>query len=377
MIALAGFTVGAVVACSADGSTDIPGDPNSTDPGTSTSGTDPGGGDNSGSMGTPTPTSTDAGKSTDSGKKPATDSGSGGGVDAGPPAPNPGDACTMLNSTFSRSCGFCGHQEAICLADDSGMTGHVTDYNTCSDEVANGCKPGTSQMGPCGMCGTQQMICQNNCQWAAGTCNGEPANACDPGIVNNSSAGCSAGTYRQQTCGVDCKYGNFTAACGPFVNPVVLQVSATLNGVVSHDQDIEVTTGKTFRPETTTKCPATSDDPDYPNDYVEVDNNTGKIATLTLYQSAVTGGDELDTVIWYYTGNTPPATTDVAREACTGSVNDSCASTTLCGSMDTFTFASIGSVVVPVGGKILVYSGGYDDTITGKMQINIRTDKLQ
>jgi hypothetical protein len=279
-----------------------------------------------------------------------------------------------LNAILTRSCGFCGSQQAVCLAGGDGGGGKVSDYSTCTGEVANGCAPGTSATEVCGLCGTHQKICQNNCQWAAGSCTGEPVGACTPGVVTNTGAGCSAGSYRQQTCGNDCKLGNVSVSCGPFMNPVTLQVPAAVNGVVSHTQDLEIVAGQTFSLSTGT-CPSSTVKADYPTDYVEVDNNTGKTAKLTIYQSATPGGTELDTVLFIYNGSAPP-TTDPTKLACTGSIADSCSSTALCGSMSTFTFASQTGVTVAPGGKILVYSGGYFNDVTGPMMINVRTDSL-
>ncbi len=372
-LGFAGMIAGGIaVGCSADGSTDIPGDSTGTD----TNGTDPG---DSGVAANPTGNGGGGGNmgggggtAKDAGTTPKKDAGStGGGKDAGPPAPNAGDKCAALNSVFTRGCGFCGTQQSVCLAGDGGM-GTVSDYSACTGEVAGGCAPGSMMTEACGLCGTHQKICQNSCQWQAGSCTGEPVGACSPGLVNNSGAGCSAGTFRQQTCGNDCKQGNFTASCGPFVNPVVLQVPA-VGAVVSAAQDIEPVVGKSWGLGIG-NCPATTVKADNPMDYIELDNNTGKAAKVTIYQSPAPGGDELDTVVFTYNGSAPPGD-DTTKKACVGKVADSCASTTLCGTMDTFTFASLASVAIPAGGKILVYSAAYSSD-TGKMMINIKTESL-
>jgi hypothetical protein len=379
-LSLAGIIAGGIaVGCSADGGTDIPGDStgtdtNATDPadsgsGPSTPATDnTGSGSNTGSTGTGggTTTGKDAGKS---GGNTGTDSGVSMGKDAGPPAPNAGDACSALNTTYTRSCGFCGSQSAVCLA--NGATGKVSDYSPCTNEVVGGCAPGSTTMEACGLCGTHQKVCQNNCQWQAGSCTGEPANACSPGTVTNSGAGCGVGTYRQQTCGVDCKQGNFSATCGSFVNPVILQVPA-VGAVVTQHQDLEITAGKTFKLNLASTCPATTVTADLPSDYVELDNNTGKAAKVTIYQSADPAGDaSLDTILWVYNGSTPPAD-DAAKKACVGSVADSC-TVALCGASS---FGSLSGVAIPAGGKILVYSAGYFSDQTGPMKLNIKTESL-
>ncbi len=374
-LGFAGMIAGGVaVGCSADGSTDIPGDSTGTD----TNGTDPGdsgtpatnptgnGGGNGNQGGGGGTTGKDSGTSV--GNKDA--GSSGGGKDAGPPAPSPGDKCSSLNSVYTRSCGFCGTQQAVCLAVDAGAMGTVSDYSACTGEVAGGCAPGSVMTEACGLCGTHQKICQNSCQWQAGSCTGEPAGACSPGVVNNSGAGCSAGTYRQQTCGNDCKQGNFTASCGPFMNPVILQVGA-VGAVVTHEQNMQSVVGSSFKIGLGT-CPTSSVTADNPSDYVEIDNNTGKTAKVSLYQSVAAGGDDtLDTILFYYTGSTPPGT-DAAKKACTGKVADSCSS--LCGGASGY--GSMTGVSIPSGGKVLVYSAGYSTSDSGKIMINVLTESL-
>jgi hypothetical protein len=361
-LGLAGMIAGGIaVGCSADGSTDIPGDSTGTD----TNGTDPA---EAGTPSTPTDNGGGGGMANQGG---GVDAGKGGAKDAGKGG-NTGDSgSSTLNTIYTRSCGFCGSQQAVCLA--NGAAGKVSDYSACSGEVADGCAPGSMMMEACGLCGTHQKICQNNCQWQAGSCTNEPMNACSPGLINNSGAGCSAGTYRQQTCGNDCKYGNFTMSCGAFVNPVTLQVPA-VGAVVSAAQDIEPVVGKSWGLGITSTCPATTVKADNPMDYIELDNNTGKAAKVTIYQSAAPGGSELDTVLFVYNGSSPPAD-DASKKACVGKVSDSCATTALCGSASTFTFASLASVAIPAGGKILVYSSAYSSD-TGKMMINVKTESL-
>ena len=372
-LALAGLGFSAIVACSADGSTDIPGDTSAIDAGNQTTGDD--GGTNNADI--PTGSggdSYDAGPShgNDSGAKTATDSGTSGspGFDAGPPAPNAGDACKTIAEEFTRSCGFCGTQSAICIAGDGGTV--VSDYSDCMGEVANGCTPGTTTTEACGLCGTHQLICQNSCQYAAGTCMGEPLNACSPGTVLNTAAGCGKDTggeqqYRQEICDTTCKLGAPTT-CGIFVNPHVLAIAGTAKGVVSTAVDMEVTKGQSFIMDGFASCPdmdTTDLTDDAPSDYVEVDNNTAKTASVTAFTTPFKVGDDYSTNIWTYSGSVPPLT-DAARIACNVGVSEFCATSTLCGPDSDDFFASQNLISIPAGGKVLVYVGSYDASTTAK-----------
>lgn len=48
-------------------------------------------------------------------------------VDAGPPPPAPGSACSTIDQIFERPCGACGKQQALCLAGADGGAGVVSD----------------------------------------------------------------------------------------------------------------------------------------------------------------------------------------------------------------------------------------------------------
>jgi hypothetical protein len=73
--------------------------------------------------------------------------------------------------------------------------------------------------------------------------------------------------------------------------------------------------------------------------------------------------------------------TDAAKEACVSGVSGSCDTTTngtnFCGPDSDIYFASLASISIPAGGKVLVYVGSYDGSTTGKVVLNIRTDTLK
>src|SRR5262249_6793168 len=127
-----------IVGCSADGASQDVVDPNAD-----ANGTEPGSqlppssnpDDDADSAAPADAGKKDAGK--DSGKTDA-------GKDAGPPPPDEGTACSTPNQIFKRTCGFCGTQEAICLAGDDGGAAKVSPYGECNNQVDNGCKPGAT-----------------------------------------------------------------------------------------------------------------------------------------------------------------------------------------------------------------------------------------
>jgi len=278
--------------------------------------------------------------------------------DSGPKAPEPGDPCTTVDQKFKRSCGKCGTQEALCLAD---LT--VSEYSACSNEIGL-CIPGSTQA--CGNCGTQ--TCSNSCNW--GTCQGQPANSCSPGSVDYTTAGCTTPqTYRERVCGETCTWGNYSATCGAPNNPLKLTISGTVNGTVSGNYNLTATKlGKRV-----TSCSSSpSTDANYPYEIVEVRNNTAKAAKVSLWLS---GTPAIDTVMAVYPTNLPPQT-DEQLKACS-KVNDQCAA-----SLCTSPWSGLTDVSIPAGEVILVRFGAYwhvndpDDLTTGPVRLTVRTDAL-
>ena len=160
----------------------------------------------------------DAGKDAakDSGKDAPSDAPKDSASDAGKPAPNVGDACATLDDIYTRTCGLCGTQQALCLAKPDGTPGVVSDYSPCVNEIATGCVPGTTEPETCGNCGTRQRTCTQYCAWSTGACMGEPANSCAPTSQDYTTASCPvAGTVRTRACGATCAWSSFTATCDP------------------------------------------------------------------------------------------------------------------------------------------------------------------
>ena len=79
---------------------------------------------------------------------------------------------------------------------------------------------------------------------------------------------------------------------------------------------------------------------------------------------------------------TIPPRTDAEYKACDYGVKDSCDATGApCGNATTYPgsgyFAGMSGVTIPPGGKVLVYTTGWDKAATGKFKLNVRTDSMQ
>lgn len=356
-VALAGlFGTAAVAGCSADGGgSGIVEETEPTEPGASL----------------PAPSDNQGGGTTDAAPPKKTDAGkTDSGADAGPPPPNPGDACATLNAKASKKCGKCGTAEAICIDDGTGK-GKWSDYGQCEAEMGT-CTPG--ETAACGNCGTQ--TCTNYCVF--GACSGEPANNCPPGQVENTTAGCATpGTYRNRTCGDKCTWGGYTATCAEPVNGNKLTASGAVNGLATFNGTLSAAY-LTKRP--TSSCPSStvSGTANLPFVAVEVANPTAQTLTLSIYHSGA--GAPIDTLIWVYKKILAPAD-DNALKACDFGVADSCITGDPCGNSanggSSYDWAGIDNVTIPPNGKILVYSSGYGSSDTGAFTLNVKTKSVQ
>ena len=363
----------AVVGCSADGGgTGVEDTDAAADPGSSGSVVPPKGDDP-----TPPDGGKDAGKK-DSGPKPEA------GVDAGPPPPVEGTACSTLNAIAQKNCGACGKAETVCLggAGDSGA-GTWSPYGPCNNELAGGCTPGAVVTENCGNCGKVVKTCTQYCAYTSGACTGQPANSCVPGTVDYTSAGCAASTYRNRTCDATCVYGSYSAACTEPVNANKMTISATVGSVVSAPWTLAAAqVGKKVSGSCGAGGGSVSSTATYPYVAVEVKNPTAQAATVQMYHTGA--GTPLDTLIWVYSSTLPPMT-DAQLGACNFGASDSC-SVTITGNTDpcgntagggsSLDWAGVDNVVIPAGGKVLVYSAGYGTTELGPFTLNLRTKAL-
>ena len=159
---------------------------------------------------------------------------------------------------------------------------------------------------------------------------------------------------------------------GPDGSATVLELASGIGGTASREQNLTVKAGESFRLGGGECTPTSTIFPDYPMDLVEVANNTGKDAVVTLFQTVGPSGKALDTLIWTYTGSVAPAD-NAAKRACAGSVLDFC-DPKLCGSPS---FGAIKSLSMKAGARLLVYSGGYSASESGDLTLNVKTEALK
>jgi hypothetical protein len=361
----------AVVGCSASGDTgDIGGPATDNDP-TEPGAVLPGASDEEDDPPAKDGGKKDAGK--DSGKKDAA-------KDAGPPPPAEGTVCKTPNEIFKRTCGNCGKQEAVCLADTSGTAGTVSPYGECTNQVVNGCSPGSTEDIPCGNCGTMKRTCNNYCAWSNATCTGQPAQSCTPGSVELLSAGCNANEYRQKSCKATCTWDNVSLTCS--APPTFVLVPPTAGGVNSTIA-VFSSTKTTARMPSYGTCPLTAaiSTTITPYTYIEVRNTNPKAVTVSLYNSQATGGPIIDTVMAAYDGVAIP-TTEAARKACKGSMGDY-GTSALTGDADFASLDGTKAITIPANSSVQVYFASYyaydastPGESTGMIKLNVKTETV-
>lgn len=355
--------IAAFVGCSAEGV--FSGDPEDS-PATDNGATlpPPSGGSSGGSSGA---TSSDGGK-------PAKPDAS---VDAGPPPPAPGTACTKIDEIFKRSCGACGTQEALCLAGEDGGAGKVSDYGACTGEVADGCIPGTTATESCGNCGTLTKTCNKYCAWTKTACAGEPTNSCAAGTVAWSTTGCPSG-MTQRSCSDACQWSSFTGVCS--APDFVVKAS----GVVGKTASVIFPLTASLRSKKVTGSCATganvSTTDNHVVAYVRVQNDNTVATKISAWNSQAPGGTVIDTILTAYT-RVP--TSDEELRACEKGAGDYCTTTKLpCGDSKFGALTDANAVVVPAGGARIiavttsqVYGAG--NVVEGPIVLNVRTDALE
>jgi len=294
-------------------------------------------------------------------------------VDAGPPPPVPGTACTVDSEVRERACGACGKQKTVCL--DEGTGKKWTEYGACENELVGGCVPGTTEDQACGNCGTRKRTCSAFCAWTTAACTGEPVGGCTAGSEDYTTAGCAAGVVRQRSCNNTCGWGSY-AACAPL--HFELTVSGTAGEMVSGIYPLRATqVGKRL----TGACPngTLSTTTNHPYVYVELKNPTGSTLTLSAWNTqASTTSPIIDTLMGWYPGNTVP-TDDASRKACSKGMIDSCPTGLPCGDTKWAGLTTTNAVSIPPGGSALLYFASYP-AVTGAAEGNVklvlRTDSV-
>ena len=287
-------------------------------------------------------------------------------VETGPPVPNTGDACTTEGTIYTRACGACGTQQAVCEANKK-----VGDYSFCAGEVAGGCTPGATRTAPCGKCGTRTEVCQNNCTWAVGACGGEPPQACTPAEEKYITAGCSQpSTFRKQVCGNNCQFGA-PSALPCFEFPPDLTIATTVDGEAAYEGMLSGAGDKIARV-ASGSCPSTLSATLTSYAYTVVKNPTAQTAKVELYYTKTAGGTDIDTITAVY--NVPPPKSDAERQACVGKVNDFCSTSPCTSSWSGLVGADAPSI--PPNSSIVVYTAAYFAADTGGFILHARTKSL-
>lgn len=305
------------------------------------------------------PTDAGAPSNKDAGKKPPTKPPAPP-VDAGPPPPSPGTACTTANQIYDRICGKCGTQQALCLG------GKVSEYGPCEGEAGE-CVAGTSKTEACGNCGTQTVTCDNTCSWTATACAGEPANACTPGGVDLVTAGCTtSNTFTSRSCSETCTWGDYSATCS--APPTSIRVAPTVGSqnstyaVLKSSQVLPAISYGTCPNGSLSTFTLTA-----PYQYLTIRNPLTKAAKVTITTGPAPNGPTISTTLATYDGIVAP--TDAAtRKACRESASYG---------------NKITGVVIPANATISLFvsaSSNYDAAkpalTTGRLQVTVTTDEI-
>lgn len=296
-------------------------------------------------------------------------------VDQGPPPPEPGAACAKTDQIFSRGCGACGRQEAICQPDESGAL-KVSVYSSCHDEIAGGCVPGEAVTESCGNCGTHTRTCSKYCAWSVSACKGEPVDSCPAGEVSWTVAGCpTTGTVRSRACSDACTWQSFAACTTPdYAVRVPKALGATSRVIVPL-----TSASKTKRITGSCGSATLSNENGHAVAWVKVVNDGDKTATLSAWNEAAPGGATINTVLASYAAQ---PTTDAELLACEKGAGDSCPASLPCGDPSLGSLTGTSSVVVAPGETKIVGVTAYyplgtvGEVSEGSIAFVVRSDAL-
>jgi formylglycine-generating enzyme required for sulfatase activity len=95
-------------------------------------------------------------------------------------------------------CGNCGVVSELCVAGVWEPQGECLDQGTCA--------PGSIESRPLPLCGEEQRLCLNDCEWSDWSVTTVPAGECNPGDARMEQVDCPDGLYRHQTCLETCTW---------------------------------------------------------------------------------------------------------------------------------------------------------------------------
>jgi len=311
------------------------------------------------------------------------DGGSEGGGPTNPPGPDAGSTgspCANANEVQQQTCGLCGVQYRLCAPTDDGDGGTTNvwhEWGYCQNELVDGCVPGTAITEACGLCGTRQKVCQNDCRYAAGACKNEPPNACVPGTVDFQDGLSCAQGGRQRTCEATCTFTPFgDCMIPPEPDVPSLVVATTVGGKVLGDF---VLSASEKLPRLSGTCPNGSvNNADRPSNWIKLINPGAGAVKVTVWtlRSTKPGNAVIDTVMASY-GKTFP-NTPAKREACVSGVVDSCSSSALEDPTACLnSWAGLGgtnAVTIGANSHVYIWVGGWSDSSVGDYQLGARTD---
>lgn len=251
--------------------------------------------------------------------------------------PPQGSACTTSGGVQSQACGMCGVQERVCLDLGSGLQWQA--WGSCKSEVVNGCLPGSTTYEACDLCGRRRRECTSACAWITGICENQNPNACEPGLVDwVGELSCPTGSGRTRACSdidldaaVDaaqtgCMWGTYATTCTP--PPTSTSIPATVGAktglaIALGSATMPYVYGNSFLtdaggcaiyPNTTISYYQV------PYTYVELNNPTSKIATVSVWGTlAADSGvyDGLRIVAYSGASNPPTSLTDcLSADSC-------------------------------------------------------------
>lgn len=295
--------------------------------------------------------------------------------------PEEGASCATPNEVFKRSCGLCGTQEAMCLVSAAGVN-FVSAYGSCRGEVADGCKPGSTESAECGDCGTQTRTCNNYCVWTTSSCQNQPQNHCTKGAVELLDTGCPTGQFRTKVCNDSCTWNGASLACSaPPATVLAAPTPGSVNSTLIVLRETQ-TIGRLF----IGMCPGGDSDNISntltPYAYVEVKNPNPTPVTVSIYNSQATATSPiLDTIMAAYDGAAIPATLEERRNCLMG-VSDM-GTSSLTGDSKWASLDGARAITLAPGASVQVYTAAYPafntsnpDASTGEIKLNVKTESV-
>jgi hypothetical protein len=351
---------------------------------------------------------------------------------------NPGTPCTTLGAKQLQACGLCGTQTSQCIvrpdggvpfdaasdaaklpdggtdatldaASESDGGGHDAahgdaakdaakdaskdagpdlvwgEWGTCTGQLAPdaGCLPGTQTTASCGICGTQTLICEADCEYGVTNCVGQIDGGCSPGSSTfTPNPACDGGfAGNQQVCSpTTCQLETPSVCVTP---PTTITVSTAVGAKLTTFVDFTAANEKPLVADENTgfACPTTITSATLdPYGFITLVNpSTSTTATVSVWTSQVAGQPQIDTAIGAYA--TMP-TNNAGLKNCSILPTDSCDDTTdptsCLGSYGGLMLSDFDPVVIPAGGSVAIFvQDQFNDAADmGVISVTVRTESF-